>query len=108
MDAALHEQRDRQGLPAAVSGTDVHPAERSRLALNDIRAVLLDIEGTTTPIEFVHHVLFPYARARTHDALEPRDVAALREEYRAESAQPPSGLPPWHPADERASAEAYV
>ena len=29
-----------------------------------IRVVLLDIEGTTTPIAFVHDVLFPYARAR--------------------------------------------
>ena len=28
-----------------------------------IRVVLLDIEGTTTPIAFVHEVLFPYARA---------------------------------------------
>lgn len=28
-----------------------------------IRAVLTDIEGTTTPIAFVHRVLFPYARA---------------------------------------------
>jgi enolase-phosphatase E1 len=27
-------------------------------------AVLTDIEGTTTPIAFVHEVLFPYARAR--------------------------------------------
>lgn len=27
-----------------------------------IRAILLDIEGTTTPIAFVHDVLFPYAR----------------------------------------------
>jgi len=27
-------------------------------------AVLIDIEGTTTPISFVHDVLFPYARAR--------------------------------------------
>lgn len=27
------------------------------------RALLLDIEGTTTPIEFVYQVLFPYARA---------------------------------------------
>lgn len=27
-------------------------------------AVLTDIEGTTTPISFVHTVLFPYARAR--------------------------------------------
>lgn len=29
-----------------------------------VRAVVLDIEGTTTPIAFVHQVLFPYARAR--------------------------------------------
>jgi len=27
-------------------------------------AILLDIEGTTTPIDFVHAVLFPYARQR--------------------------------------------
>lgn len=29
-----------------------------------ISVVLLDIEGTTTPIDFVYKVLFPYARAR--------------------------------------------
>ncbi|PYS97768.1 MAG: acireductone synthase [Acidobacteria bacterium] len=29
-----------------------------------MKAILLDIEGTTTPIEFVHHVLFPFARNR--------------------------------------------
>ena len=28
-----------------------------------IRAVVLDIEGTTTPVDFVYQVLFPYARA---------------------------------------------
>ena len=28
------------------------------------KAVLLDIEGTTTPIEFVHETLFPYAKER--------------------------------------------
>jgi enolase-phosphatase E1 len=27
-----------------------------------IRVILLDIEGTTTPVEFVYQVLFPYAR----------------------------------------------
>ena len=27
-----------------------------------IRALLLDIEGTTTPVSFVYDVLFPYAR----------------------------------------------
>jgi len=31
------------------------------------RVVLLDIEGTTTPIDFVYNVLFPYARRRMRD-----------------------------------------
>jgi enolase-phosphatase E1 len=39
------------------------------LAVSGIRAVLLDIEGTTTPIAFVHEVLFPYARARLAEYL---------------------------------------
>jgi enolase-phosphatase E1 len=33
-----------------------------RLGARGIRTVLLDIEGTTTPIAFVHEVLFPFAR----------------------------------------------
>lgn len=74
--------------------------------LNDIGVILLDIEGTTTPIEFVHQVLFPYARAHIHDHLDAQDVEALRAEYRAEP--PDSGLPAWNPADDLASAEAYV
>jgi len=36
----------------------------SRLADRGIRVVLLDIEGTTTPIAFVKETLFPYARQR--------------------------------------------
>lgn len=42
------------------------------------RTILLDIEGTTTPIDFVHKTLFPFARSRvatfveTHfDSLKP-------------------------------------
>ena len=47
-----------------------------------IRAVVLDIEGTTTPIAFVHRVLFPYARDRLpallrDRAAEPGVAAAL-------------------------------
>ena len=34
-----------------------------------IRGILLDIEGTTTPISFVHEVLFPYARAHVKSYL---------------------------------------
>jgi enolase-phosphatase E1 len=32
-----------------------------------VSAILTDIEGTTSPIAFVHQVLFPYARARMGD-----------------------------------------
>lgn len=88
-------------------GPDLHPpGSRDALELSDIRAILLDIEGTTTPVEFVHQVLFPYARARVRDHLNQWDVAALRAEYAAES--PQSSLPPWNAADDAASAEAYV
>ena len=34
-----------------------------------VAAVLLDIEGTTTPVDFVYRVLFPYALARVADYL---------------------------------------
>jgi len=52
-----------------------------------MRAVLTDIEGTTTPLSFVHDVLFPYARLRLDAACasgEERFAGALqqlREEY---------------------------
>lgn len=32
-----------------------------------IKAILLDIEGTTTPVDFVHKKLFPFAEARIKD-----------------------------------------
>lgn len=38
--------------------------ERREALRLSARAVLLDIEGTTTPLAFVKEVLFPYARAR--------------------------------------------
>jgi enolase-phosphatase E1 len=50
------------------------------------RAILLDIEGTTTPIAFVHEVLFSYAREHVKEFLannadEARsDITRLREE----------------------------
>jgi enolase-phosphatase E1 len=42
-----------------------------------ISAIITDIEGTTTPIEFVHRVLFPYARARMADFCAAANHAAL-------------------------------
>jgi len=68
---------------------------RAAIALT---AILLDIEGTTTPIEFVHTTLFGYARARVQEFLERHeavpdvqaDIAMLRAEYAAE--QPPPAM----------------
>ena len=49
-----------------------------------VRAVLLDIEGTTAPISFVAETLFPFAAARLADfvrahAADPEIAAALQE-----------------------------
>ena len=58
-------------------------------AATNARAVLLDIEGTVTPISFVHDILFPFARRHVNDYLvqytstkEVEEVvAALAAEY---------------------------
>ena len=70
----------------------------------NVRAILLDIEGTTTPIAFVHEVLFSYARAHARDFLATNrnsaevsaDVALLREEHAADLSNgnhPPDSIP---------------
>lgn len=54
---------------------------------HEIKAVLLDIEGTTTPITFVTEKLFPYVRRELRNYLTSKwseegvqaDVAALRQ-----------------------------
>lgn len=53
---------------------------------SDVRGILLDIEGTTTPIAFVHDVLFSYAREHVRDILDHEDVRADIELLRAEHA----------------------
>ena len=67
-----------------------------------IRGILLDIEGTTTPIAFVYDVLFPFARAYVHEHLDEDASRALRIEYDADVAR---GLAPpsWS-----SGARAYV
>lgn len=82
---------------------------------NAPNTLLLDIEGTTTPIAFVHRVLFPYARARMADYLqahwEQPDIQAdrvrLEAEYRAEAESWPD-LPPWNAEDTSQSALSYL
>ncbi len=41
-----------------------------------IKIILLDIEGTTTPIDFVTKTLFPYARSRYHSFLQENFASA--------------------------------
>jgi len=82
------------------------------------RAILLDIEGTTTPIAFVSGTLFPFARARIEPfilaSLSREDVRddleALRKEHAAEPAEA-IGLPRWQedsPQGRLKSAVAYL
>ena len=71
LDAAVHRERGRRGFEPVCLGPE--PPRRARVS-GAAPLVLLDIEGTTTPIDFVSRVLFPYARepdrglARTHAA----------------------------------------
>ena len=59
-----------------------------------IRAIVTDIEGTTSDIRFVHNVLFPYARERLAEVVRTRQASdpvrsaltALREEIAAPEA----------------------
>ena len=67
----------------------------SSLATAGIRGVLLDIEGTTTPIAFVHEVLFAYARSQVRNFLADHfgsaelaaDLARLRDEHAVDTMQ---------------------
>lgn len=60
--------------------------------MSEIRAILLDIEGTTTPIAFVHEVLFTYAREHVREFLQNNvsseyvleDIALLTEDHVAD------------------------
>lgn len=60
--------------------------------IENVRCVLLDIEGTTTPIDFVHDLLFSYARTQVRSFLTRNfaaedvraDIVALHEEHAAD------------------------
>jgi enolase-phosphatase E1 len=75
--------------------------------------ILLDIEGTTTPVDFVVRVLFPDARARVLSFLEShaqdcevaRDLAVLREEQARDVAEG-KGPPAWDGSTTAAAAYA--
>lgn len=76
-------------------GPAIHPATNcgkiTGVPLFDetlVRAILLDIEGTTTPIDFVTKTLFPYASKKLESFLRENaadtEIRALNKELRAQ------------------------
>ena len=76
----------------------------------NVRAILLDIEGTTTPVEFVYQVLFPFARRQVKEFVQQHQesedvsavISALSREHHADrlssirsNIEPGSQPPPW-------------
>ncbi|MGH9872885.1 MAG: acireductone synthase [Pyrinomonadaceae bacterium] len=90
----------------------------STLSNAGIRGILLDIEGTTTPIAFVHEVLFSYARSRIRNYLTEHsgseellaDLAELRQEHAADlkAGQQPPAIPDEARDTEIDSIVAYI
>jgi enolase-phosphatase E1 len=80
-----------------------------------VSVVLLDIEGTTTPIDFVYQTLFPYARQRVADYVQTNghvpevqaDIARLEAEWGWENPSAP-GLPRWNTEQRMQSATTYL
>lgn len=78
-------------------------------------AVLLDIEGTTTPVSFVTQVLFPYARRHLRSHLVAHQggagyetiVMGLRSEY-ASAVRAGESVPPWADDPPPARLDAIV
>jgi len=74
------------------------------------KAIVTDIEGTTSSIAFVHEVLFPYSRARLADYAKAHaaEIGAILDQVRAEAGDPALDLDgcialllDWHDADRK-------
>ncbi|MEB3274234.1 MAG: acireductone synthase [Prochlorothrix sp.] len=76
--------------------------------------LLLDIEGTTTPVDYVFGTLFPFAQAQAQSFLRTQghtpevqgDLALLHQEYETDVAQG-IGVPAWNP-DSPEGAVPYI
>src|SRR5262249_15105024 len=101
LGSAIHGKRCRERLPADLHGTAAARPRRGTSA----RAIVLDIEGTTTPNAFVEDVLFPFVRRSAaaflaehrHEPEVEADLALLAEERARESpdvAPPPESSDP--------------
>lgn len=86
------------------------------LRLRGIEAIVLDIEGTTTPLSFVHDVLFPYARAhldafvadRANDEVVAGVSVRLEQERAAEVDPTAPGWDASTPEKRRSSVISYA
>jgi enolase-phosphatase E1 len=82
---------------------------------SSVQGILLDIEGTTSPIDFVYQVLFPFVRVHLKDYLRrnaasvelQRDLSMLREEHLKDREQR-LAPPEWADADLGAAIESVV
>ena len=89
----------------------------ARAEWNTVRVILLDIEGTTTPIDFVYQTLFPYASTHVDSFLTARsgeqEIRATVQDLKAEHARDvAAGLAPsewWNDSkNELRDCVAYV
>jgi enolase-phosphatase E1 len=64
------------------------------MAGTPVRGILLDIEGTTTPIAFVYDVLFPFARLNAARYVKHADLNDLKHEH-DEDLRQGRNPPPW-------------
>ncbi|MEJ7934862.1 acireductone synthase [Sphingobium sp. AN558] len=74
------------------------------------RAIVTDIEGTTSSLSFVHDILFPYSRARlaNYVAAHAQDVGPILDAVRQEAGDPSmdsdgciARMLEWHDADRK-------
>ncbi|NHO33229.1 acireductone synthase [Acetobacter fallax] len=72
------------------------------------KVILLDIEGTTTPVSFVHKVLFPYARKALPGLIERRANDPVVQEALAETRRLAPGVEPIHQLMAWMDADAKV
>jgi enolase-phosphatase E1 len=85
------------------------------LSASSVQGILLDIEGTTSPIDFVYQVLFPFVRAHLKDYLRchadseelRRDLSMLREEHLKDLEQA-LAPPEWTDADPDGQIESVA
>jgi enolase-phosphatase E1 len=84
------------------------------LRRHHIQAIVLDIEGTTTPIGFVYDVLFPHARTHLREYLDHADAEHLREPIRrlrtewSADVEQGNDPPQWCLDNEAQKAQTYV